>query len=592
MEKPESVYRKKIIDYSSQLERTTVKVKQVAMLRLGCFAALIFSIYYCATGFVYSLLMLTITLGFIFIFLVKSFFRLKDKKNLIEKLLFVNKNELDIITDKTNQFNNGHEYLASEGYFDDLDIFGKNSLYHLLNRTTTSHGAAALASLLKTPILSEKNILEQQQAIGIFSEIIDIRQLITAYGLLKQEKEGNLFNVLEWMKVPVKLKTNKMLQIIRWALPLFNISAIFFYLQTGNYSVLAVGIIASWAIISLFAKYINCQHAMISQKQKILNQYADILKIFGNINPRESVLLTVLHNTSLNAHRSIRQLSQLTSWFDQRLNMIVNVLLNSIFMYDIQCMITLEKWKEENKNRLKSYIDCVGQIESLNSLSCFAYNNQRYVYPNISRGGFIIETKQIAHPLIRESERIANDFSIGKENKLHLLTGSNMSGKTTFLRTIGINLLLAQCGSPVCAETFCFTPMNILTSIRVSDSLQEHTSYFMAELKRLKQIISQLETRQPALVLIDEILRGTNSEDKTHGSEEFVKRLLHFNCLSIFATHDLALSRLEAEFPGTVSNYCFESIIQNSELFFDYKLQKGVAKNKNASFLMKKMEII
>ncbi len=167
-----------------------------------------------------------------------------------------------------------------------------------------------------------------------------------------------------------------------------------------------------------------------------------------------------------------------------------------------------------------------------------------------------------------------------------------MSGKTTFLRTLGVNLLMAQCGLPVCADSFRFTPLHLLTSLRISDSLQEQTSYFMAELKKLQKIILRLQTGAPALVLIDEILRGTNSEDKTYGSEQFIRKLLGYHCLSLFATHDLSLGELEKELPEQVGNYCFESIIENNELHFDYRLQRGIARNRNASFLMQKMQII
>ena len=160
-----------------------------------------------------------------------------------------------------------------------------------------------------------------------------------------------------------------------------------------------------------------------------------------------------------------------------------------------------------------------------------------------------------------------------------------MSGKTTFLRSVAVNLLLAQCGCPVCAASFSFLPMNILSSIRISDSLQENTSYFMAELKKLQEIIRQLEKGLPALVLI-------NSEDKHFGSAQFIRKLLKYDCLALFATHDLNLHILADEFPELISNYCFESAIQSGELIFDYKIRPGIAKNKNASFLMEKMEII
>jgi DNA mismatch repair ATPase MutS len=222
------------------------------------------------------------------------------------------------------------------------------------------------------------------------------------------------------------------------------------------------------------------------------------------------------------------------------------------------------------------------------------FNHPAWIWPVVNgNDGLSITGKALAHPLIPALENVANDFSIGKAEKLILVTGSNMSGKTTFLRTVGVNLILAQCGAPVSAASFAFTPMHILSSIRVSDSLQEHTSYFMAELKRLKHIITFLQQEStPALVLIDEILRGTNSEDKTFGSEQFIKKLLQYNCLTMFATHDLSLGQLETALPGQLNNYCFESIIRDGELIFDYTLQRGIAKNKNASFLMEKMAII
>ncbi|HXB44253.1 MAG TPA: hypothetical protein VNV85_09370, partial [Puia sp.] len=382
------------------------------------------------------------------------------------------------------------------------------------------------------------------------------------------------------------------LLVVRWALPVFNIGAIFYYLQSGNYLPLAGGIIASWVVTGFFSRYIHAQHKLIGEKQKILNQYADILKIFSRANPSSSLMLRQLQVISGQAHQAIKRLSRLTSFFDQRLNMAVYLLLNSIFLYDIHCVIGLENWKEKNKIDFEKQIECVADIECLSSLACFAYNHPAYAYPLIKETDLVIEATQMAHPLIREGDSVANDFEIGIKTQLHIVTGSNMSGKTTFLRAVGVNLLLAECGAPVCASSFCFSPMGILSSIRVSDSLQEHTSFFMAELKRLQHIILQLSDQRPALVLVDEILRGTNSEDKTHGSAQFIRKLLQYNCLSLFATHDLSLSEMKSAFPDKIDNYCFESIIQEGELHFDYTLQPGVAKNKNASFLMQKMGII
>ncbi|MGZ5134880.1 MAG: MutS-related protein, partial [Flavitalea sp.] len=359
-----------------------------------------------------------------------------------------------------------------------------------------------------------------------------------------------------------------------------------------NYIPLGLTIAASWTCIGIFSKYISNQHVLLGKKQAILDQYASILEEFSEIQEGTSSLLKNLQSDSSDACSAIDKLSRLSGLLDQRMNLVVNIFLNSFLVYDLHCLFALEKWKSINKQFFDKWILCVGNIEALNSLATFAYNNPEYCQPVVFEQGLRLDCKSIAHPLIPAGERIANDLELGRTGKLALITGSNMSGKTTFLRTVGINLLLAQCGAPVCATQFSFTPMQLLTAIRISDSLQLHTSYFMAELKRLKNIIQHLQTGNPSLVLVDEILRGTNSDDKSHGSEEFIKKIITFNCLTLFATHDLSLSTLENDFPGIITNYCFESTIVNGELSFDYKLQHGIAKNKNASFLMKKMEII
>jgi DNA mismatch repair ATPase MutS len=409
---------------------------------------------------------------------------------------------------------------------------------------------------------------------------------------LRDKQEGTIEEIAQWIQTESGLSGKKWLNIARFLLPVLNICAFFYYLNSGSAVFLGTGVILSWIIIGSYGKYIHGQHSLIGRKQSILNQYASILREFHKVDAASSELLIEILNISANGEKEISHLSRLTNLFDQRLNLLVNFFLNSLFLYDIHCMFSLEQWKKLNRDRFPEWINTVGEIEMLNSLAAFSFNNPQYCFPHPRQGKPMISGTGLGHPMIPESEAVTNDITAGQADKLLLVTGSNMSGKSTFLRTVGINLLLAQCGSPVCAESFAFTPMLILSSIRISDSLQEHTSYFMAELKRLRDIIGFLESGNTALVLIDEVLRGTNSIDKTHGSEAFIKKLVNYECLSLFATHDLSLSELETEYPGTVSNYCFESTIINGELLFDYKLRKGVATNKNATFLMQKMGII
>jgi Mismatch repair ATPase (MutS family) len=590
---PQQWYQQQVTHYTHALARVQRNLNTMAIGRLACFVLLAMSVWQWIKTDASDWMMASVFSFVVFVVLVRLALRLKDRKALLEKLLFINNNELSVLQHQPNQFPNGQEFATHQDYSTDLDIFGPNSMYHLLNRTATWHGSQQLATLLRQPHVEKSTIEANQQAIEQLSSQKELRQLATAHGLLHEEKEGNLYDILTWLQQPAVLHGRQWVGIARWVLPLYNIGALFFYLATDNYFLLAGGVLVSWLVTGQFMKRINQQHMLLGKKQSMLDQYGSILAQFSKVEPGESALLQQEKQLAREAHVAIKKLSSLAGLFDQRLNMLVSILLNSLFLYDVHCLWALEEWKTKNSNRFNNWIHCVGTIESLNSLATFAFNNPQFHYPTVLADGASVSASQLAHPLIPAHERVANDCSLGMQEKLVLITGSNMSGKTTFLRTLGVNLLLAQCGAPVCAATFSFSPMRICTSIRVSDSLQEHTSYFMAELKRLQEIVHTLMAgERPMLVLIDEILRGTNSEDKTHGSELFIKKLLQYRCLTLFATHDLALSRLEEQLPGQVSNYCFESIIRDGELIFDYKLQAGVAKNRNATFLMKKMEII
>ncbi|HEY4288414.1 MAG TPA: hypothetical protein VGN00_15025 [Puia sp.] len=586
-------YQATLDDCNDHVQRLRKKMNLLSLVRLLLFAGFIYIIYQLTLAFTITLLFLSVAVFAIFLVCVNFYYRLKDQRALWEKLAWVNSNELGLLRNGLNDFPDGSGFLDSDNYLDDLDIFGKRSIFHVLNRTTTSHGTKTLTSLLRNSLLSVDAIKEQQQAIRILAPQSSGRQLLTAKGLLAGEKEGNLDSIQSWLDTEPILFNRKGLRIIINLLTVFNLFGLFYYLSSNNYTLMLAGVLLTWMLTASFTKKVDEEHEHIARKQNILDQYAAILDIFNTVETADSSLLKQLQARTDNAHKAIRQLSKLSSFFDQRINVLVKTILNAFLAYDLRCLIALERWKLANRSLFPGWIEAVGNVECLNSLATFAFNNPDYVYPvpGVSSGLFI-EATGLFHPLIPAASRVANDFSIGRGERLILVTGSNMSGKTTFLRTVGVNLLLAQCGLPVCASVFSFTPMCLLTSLRISDSLQEQTSYFMAELKKLRNIVDQLQAGKPALVLIDEILRGTNSEDKTHGSELFIRKLIQYHCLSLFATHDLSLGQMEQELTGTVSNYCFESVIEEDSLHFNYQLQRGIARNRNASFLMKKMEII
>ncbi|GGA83861.1 MutS-related protein [Puia dinghuensis] len=599
----EAYYQENIAACNGKIRSIQTRLNGMALVRVALFAGVAFTVYSLIQQYTLALLILAMLLTAAFIGCVNLYYRWKDQRSLQEKLRFVLTNEVGLLTGASNRFPDGAAFLTSDTYLDDLDIFGKNSLFHVLNRTTTARGMNVLAARLRRPLLDPAVIVQEQQAVRILAAQTHLRPLLTAHGLLIDKRQADLdkASLAEWLDTSPHFYRNGWLRAAIIVLPVVNIAGLLLYFTSNNFALVVAGIIVSRLLLRAYHGYVSGQHRLISHKQDLFDQYAGILAEFNKADTTGSPVLQHWQSVTKMAHTAIHRLSRLTSFFDQRLNLVVNVLLNTFFLYDLHCIIALESWKDRNRSSFPGWIEAVGAIEQLNSLATFAFNNPDYVYPSPMASGaaptngtpapaLFIESTSIAHPLIPAVRRVANDFTIGRDESLILVTGSNMSGKTTFLRTIGINLLMAQCGLPVCAATFTFTPMDILTSLRISDSLQEQTSYFMAELKKLQQIILHLRTGAPALVLIDEILRGTNSEDKTSGSEQFIRQLLQYRCLSLFATHDLSLGTLEQ--PGLITNYCFESVIDNGELHFNYLLQRGIARNRNASFLMKKMDII
>ncbi|MCC7523236.1 MAG: hypothetical protein IT250_00345 [Chitinophagaceae bacterium] len=589
----QSFYEEKVRLLLEAITSSKRKLVLSALFRMVSFSVSVISGYLFFREHQGVLLLLSILFFLLFLMLVVFAVRLKERKALQEKFLFICNNELGVLRNEPNQMDDGREYSNTDSYSADLDIFGPRSLFHVLNRCTTSHGKTALANALEHPLQDAATIKKHQEAVQILATQPEERLQTIAQGLLYGEKEGNLHNLETWLQPATRLHKMKWLRFVLWMVPLYNISSFLYYLATDNILPFLAGFAVAWIITARYAKYIHQQHLHIGKKQGILHQYSGILKSFLNVGPGKSVLLEQLRQTALHAHVAIGRLAKLSSFFDQRLNLLVNLFLNSFLLYDLRCLLALEHWKEANRKSFPEWLSTVGNMECLQSLASFAWHHPHYCYPEIQEGEFaFISAEEMGHPLIAVDERIANSFEAGKHNRLLLITGSNMSGKTTFLRTLGVNLILAQNGAPVCAKSFSCIPMEILTAIRVNDSLQEHTSYFMAELKRLQHIIERLHRSRSALVLIDEILRGTNSEDKTYGSEQFILQLLRYNCITLFATHDLSLGKLETTHEGKISNYCFESSIADDKLFFDYKLRSGIATNKNASFLMKQMGIL
>ena len=276
---------------------------------------------------------------------------------------------------------------------------------------------------------------------------------------------------------------------------------------------------------------------------------------------------------------------------DLRLNPVVFIPLAVILQWDIQQAMELEKWKQRNRQNINEWFDAIGQFEALHSFAGLLFNHPEWCMPAFKEAHFFIAGTTIGHPLINAAKRVDNDIAINSSEELMLITGSNMAGKSTYLRSIGINTVLAMAGAPVCASAFTLSPVQIISSMRIADNLEESTSTFYAELKKLKAIIDRVNAGEKIFILLDEILRGTNSLDRHTGSVALVKQLIKHKAACIIATHDVELAKLKDTYPSNILNYHFDVQVANDELYFDYKLKEGICTSLNASILMKKIGI-
>ncbi|OYU55097.1 MAG: hypothetical protein CFE25_09030 [Chitinophagaceae bacterium BSSC1] len=584
-------YQDSISTTQTQLSQLKKRISLVALLRLACFLVFAFTIYQLFHGVTTVNVIIALLSLAGFLASISWFVNLQNQQAALRSLLEVLQNELVCLEAGTNLFDNGAGFEDGQGYWSDLDIFGKGSLYHYLNRTSTIYGAQTLAGQLQKA-LEPEDIIQHQIAIASYGQQIKLVESMIAASRQRKTELVSLDKVADWLKTKNQLQAKKWLQILRYLIPVLNLFLLIHALISSNPGLLGLSFVLGWFIIGIHGKYLQSGFQAFENKQALLQQYGWLLEKFQDVDSQDSTLLRQYKESAQKASVAIAELTKLSNRIDQRLNLFAIMIFNPYLLFDIQNMWALENWKTKHQADFQFWLALVGKIELLNCFAVYRFQHPNDCTPTISDKPLYLSAKNLSHPLIAESKRVGNDLAMGSPEKLFLITGSNMSGKTTFLRAIGMNLVMAQAGLPVAATQFEFSPMQIFSSIRISDSLAENTSYFMAELKKLQALKIGVQSSTASLVLIDEILRGTNSEDKYHGSAEFVKELMAMECLSLFATHDLKLGAMEQDYPGILANYCFESLIENNNLFFDYTIRKGIAQNKNASFLMKQMGII
>lgn len=593
----DNLYSQRIEQFEAAFKSKEATTNRISTFRIATFVLLIIAIIQYVSSNFEGTLWLFIFLGTIPVFgyLVKWHQRVFDEKALLEQLLIINQKEYQIQTTHVSDFDGGAEFEdPMHDYAADLDLFGEGGLFSFINRTSTARGKENLALLLKQPHQTIEEVEQYQQAVQEVASRLDFRQNFMAKGHLIEDTIADLNYLNEWVKAPAVFRTSSFWKIIRIVLPLITLATLGYYIVFSNHLPLLLMVFVNLGFLGVQSKYIGKEHTFIGKKQEILKMYISLLHLAQKEKFKDSELLQDFNQNAAQAESAFNKLIAIISYFDQRLNILVGLGLNLLILYDLQCLFALEKWKANYNTYLEDWILSVAKLDVVVSISNFTFNNPEFTFPHLTISGQNrILAKDLGHPLIPSAQRVNNDCNLGEGGAaVFVVTGSNMAGKSTFLRSVAINLLLARIGAPVCATSFEANLMNIITSMRVQDSISKNTSYFQAELQRMQYIVQTLEKGESTFVILDEILKGTNSDDKLLGSQLLVKRFIGLNCIAMIATHDLDLGKMQEAYPDKVENLCFESKIENEVLSFDYKLNKGIAKNKNATFLMYQMEIV
>ena len=587
-------YQSRGLQYSQELTKTKTQYNTISLLRLASILLFLILGYYYLHDNQILLLALSISFLIAFFLFMRWHSKLQFQIKMLEALLSINTDEREYVENNKLPFENGEEFIDFQHpYAYDLDIFGNHSLFQHFNRTATYIGKKTLAKQC-VRLLPNEEIIRNQEAIKELSKKLDWRQEFLALAKISQDTKEVYESLLKWSKfnsTPLS-KVSVWISILS---PILFLGFAVSYWITSNtifLNLLSLIFVFNLAFLGMFLKRIHLEIAHSSNIDKIISYYGLLLKKIENegfISKKLIILQNQLNYKNENASVHLKHLAGLFSNMDTIQNIVTGTLFNGTLLYNLYTFKSLILWKNQHAQALENWLTVIGEFEMLNSLANLSYNNPDFVFPDINSNQEI-SFSNLSHPLLSKRNRVGNTIDFRKQSFI-ILTGSNMSGKSTFLRSLGINMVLTGMGSAVCAAKANVCPMPVLVSMRLSDSLSDSESYFFAEIKRLKQIMDALDER-PAFVLLDEILRGTNSDDKRNGTIEVIKKVIAKKAIGAIATHDIEVCLTTNEYPESLVNKCFEVEIKNNDLHFDFVLREGVCKNKSATFLMKKIGVI
>ena len=591
---PSAYYNQQKEQFSQLLAKAIKDSNLVAMLRLWAALCTIAAGVWAFRGVESWHWWLAGMLAALFLYLVRMHNRLTDKRQMLQLHLTILENELQALEGNNNAFPDGAAYIdTTHPYSYDLDIFGKGSIYQMLCRAVTVDGAALLAGKLSSLTLRKEDITNRQEIIKELSAQPELLQNFRVAGAAIEEGPKDQAYLTRWLQEKDMFINNTVVRVAAVLMPVLSLICIVWSVITGGlYPGLSLVIIANWILLGSFQKNIKLAAQQMGNSAQFIDKYESLLKQTAAHEFRSAWL----QETGANAKKSLGNISgfkKIVHLFDSRSNGMTGPLMNTFFLFDFFCLLKLEAWRKKYKDTLLTAIDAMTSMDVYVSCAVYAYNHPDNVYANITASGSELSAKDLRHPLLSPKTAVGNDFNLGSKEQFYLLTGANMTGKSTFIRTIGVRNVLTNTGLPLPAKEVSLPLLELYTSMRITDSVQEDISYFRAELNRIKTIMDKVSaSKQPYLVLLDEPLRGTNSTDKQQGTRAIVETLLTYNAIGIVATHDTGLCDMETNHAGKVSNYHFESKVEAGGLAFDFLLKPGGSTSNNATILMRQMGII
>lgn len=587
-------FEERISELNQKVETLTSKYNRFSIYRISAFLAFLILFIWSLNVELLALVMLSIgTFTVAFLWLVKRHNHIKEEKELHEKLVIINQEERGRLHFDFAKIADGAEFIDEHHpYTSDLDVFGRNSLFQLVNRAGSPIGVNMMKEWLEAPA-NQDEIQSRQQAVSELRSIVDWRQYLQAYGRQKVGSKNDENDFYGWLKGGDMINSSLVYRIIPYLLMVITGSMLAALLSgfLSFYYLLVPLAIGGYYLLQI-VDYSKETYLMTESGVHLLESIEKMLHLIEIGQFKNERLLKLQQSLGADKERAserIGKLRKIFAWLSQRGNQMYHIL-NSVLLLDFILLAKAEKWRTKEKGEISVWFNVVAEFEVLSSIAAFAYANEGYVNPVISNTDFQLDARELGHPLIPPDQRVSNDYQLEGSGTTSVVTGSNMSGKSTFLRTIGINAVLAFCGAPVCAESLNLSIFRVFTSMRTKDNLEEHISSFYAELLRLKMLLDTISEDQSTLFLLDEILKGTNSVDRHTGAASLILQLNGLNAFGLVSTHDLELGNMQNE-NEKIKNYNFSSSIVEEEIVFDYKLREGICQSTNASQLMAKMGI-